>query len=96
MKIRSQNHELFTGITIRRLAVAVLRGSNGYENASDDVTVKRHEISNEQFLNQLLLQERLKLNTPPRWYSRMLVPDQIFEKRQQFVLCNLSQVRFQN
>ena len=69
---------------------------NCYENGSDDVTVKSHEISNEQFLNQLLLQGRLKPNTLPRRYSRMLVPDQIFEKWKQFVPCSLSQVRFEN
>ena len=59
---------------------------------SDDGTVKSHE----QFLYQLQLQGRLKPNTPPRRYSRMLVPDQIFEKRKQFVPCSLSQVRFEN
>ena len=40
----------------------------GDENGSRDVTVKSHEISDEQFLYQLRLQGRLKPNTLPRRY----------------------------
>ena len=72
---------------------------NGHENRSESkplIDAFYNQRNYEQFLYQEWLRGWQKLNRLPQRHSRMLVPDQIFLKRQQFVPGNWLQVHFVN